>query len=120
MTARFNARAAWTALSEEQRRTIGEAALLLQLSTEAQALHCEITDPLPEILLADRRWATGEQVAWEMLQQAVPADADLFDGPDLVALGIRACRECGCTDEFGCAKGCTWVEVDLCSLCVPS
>lgn len=32
----------------------------------------------------------------------------------------RACRVCGCTDAHGCANGCWWVELDLCSNCTPS
>lgn len=27
------------------------------------------------------------------------------------------CRECGCTDDYGCPEGCSWVEPDLCSAC---
>lgn len=27
------------------------------------------------------------------------------------------CRQCGCTDVFGCDGGCYWVEPDLCSQC---
>lgn len=117
MTDRFDARATWAALDDEQRRRIGEAAVLLQVSTEAQMLSSVFPDPTPERLLADRRWCTAEQIAWAMLEEMVPADADLFDGPDLLALGIRSCRVCGCTDEFGCTKGCSWVEFDLCSAC---
>ena len=30
---------------------------------------------------------------------------------------VALCRVCGCTDEAGCADGCEWVEVDLCSSC---
>lgn len=30
---------------------------------------------------------------------------------------VRRCRECGCTDEYGCDGGCSWVEADLCSAC---
>lgn len=30
---------------------------------------------------------------------------------------VRTCRECGCTDEYGCDGGCEWVEPDLCSAC---
>lgn len=30
---------------------------------------------------------------------------------------MRRCRECGCTDEHGCAGGCLWIEADLCSRC---
>lgn len=32
---------------------------------------------------------------------------------------LRACRVCGCTDDFGCAGGCWWTEADLCSACTP-
>ena len=32
--------------------------------------------------------------------------------------GQRECRECGCTDEWGCDEGCSWVgEQDLCTAC---
>jgi hypothetical protein len=31
----------------------------------------------------------------------------------------RACRTCGCTDARACPGGCSWVEADLCSACVP-
>ena len=30
---------------------------------------------------------------------------------------VAVCRICGCTDEAGCAGGCSWVEPDLCSEC---
>jgi hypothetical protein len=31
---------------------------------------------------------------------------------------VRRCRGCGCTDEFSCQpNGCTWVDIDLCSVC---
>lgn len=30
---------------------------------------------------------------------------------------VRACRECGCTDQIACDGGCWWVEDDLCSAC---
>jgi ParB/RepB/Spo0J family partition protein len=29
----------------------------------------------------------------------------------------RACRVCGCTDDYACDEGCEWVEDDLCSQC---
>lgn len=31
---------------------------------------------------------------------------------------VRACRECGCTDDHACEGGCWWVSYDLCSACV--
>jgi len=31
----------------------------------------------------------------------------------------QVCRVCGCTQLHACEGGCYWVEVDLCSRCVP-
>lgn len=31
----------------------------------------------------------------------------------------QTCMRCGCTWEFGCGEGCSWVEEDLCSACAP-
>lgn len=39
-------------------------------------------------------------------------------GVDVVN-GGRQCRACGCTDNDACEEGCSWVEADLCSACVP-
>jgi hypothetical protein len=117
MAERFNPRAAWDALDADQQRAIGEAALLLHVSTEAQAINSDHA-PTPELVAADRRWEHAEQVAWNLLTETIPVDADLYpDGPDLAAIGIRACRECGCTDDSACPEGCSWIEVDLCSAC---
>lgn len=38
--------------------------------------------------------------------------------------GIRACRDCGCTDLNACVnerlrRTCSWVEPDLCEACRP-
>jgi ParB/RepB/Spo0J family partition protein len=35
------------------------------------------------------------------------------------ATEVQACRKCGCTEEAACQGGCSWVEKDLCSECVP-
>jgi ferredoxin len=95
------------------------AALLLHVSTAAQAINCELA-PTPERVAADRRWERAEQIAWGLLTDTIPVDADLFpDGPDFAALGIRACRVCGCTDDHACPVGCFWIEDDLCSECIP-
>jgi hypothetical protein len=37
---------------------------------------------------------------------------------EAIAAVRRWCRVCGCTDEFACAEGCTWLERDLCSSCI--
>ena len=31
----------------------------------------------------------------------------------------RECKVCGCTEDAACVGGCSWVEMDLCSACVP-
>lgn len=33
-------------------------------------------------------------------------------------VAVRRCRQCGCTDQFPCEDGCTWVAEALCSQCV--
>ena len=111
---RFDAHQAWAALSEDKQRAIGEAALLLQVSTEAQMLAMDDAASTP----AARRWERAEQIAWQHFA-TIPIDPDLYPGgPDLATLGIQACRVCGCTNEAACEDGCSWVEDDLCSACV--
>lgn len=57
---------------------------------------------------------TGEQAA--LLRDNTPLR---------VSIGVRTCRECGCTEDdcSGCIERtgvrCSWVEQDLCSACVP-
>lgn len=34
--------------------------------------------------------------------------------------GARACRTCGCTDQWACEGGCEWIDTDLCSTCDPT
>lgn len=123
MAARFDPRAAWAALSDDERRAIGEACLLQHIATEAWLLIDDAADGnfSDAELKAARRWEHAEQEAARILAETIPIDADLYPGgPDLAALGIRACRECGCTQESGCAGGCSWIEPDLCSACAPA
>jgi hypothetical protein len=112
---RFNASAYWEALSPIQQRRIGEAALLVMNSIAAECLG----DQIPE--LTRRRWRHARDVAFLTLQSLLPTTvATLAEGPDLAALGIRACRVCGCTLESACDGGCYWVGPDLCSRCGPT
>jgi len=32
---------------------------------------------------------------------------------------VRRCRVCRCSDAHGCAEGCVWAAIDLCSECTP-
>jgi hypothetical protein len=40
------------------------------------------------------------------------ADVELLEA---IASVRPWCRLCGCTDDFACEGGCSWVEQDLCS-----
>jgi hypothetical protein len=50
-----------------------------------------------------------EVKAWAELPEPNECMADCY--PD------RACGVCGCTQNNGCAEGCSWIEWDLCSKC---
>lgn len=69
---------------------------------------CELcgwrTDPFPTSVGAD---------------VAMSAHLENTHGSELecVAVDVRACRVCGCTDDRACPGGCSWVDDDLCSAC---
>ncbi len=109
VTARFDPAAAWRALPPAQQQTVGIAAMLLSL---ASAANSDNHSP--------RGWEHAEFEAWAILAEATSDYRDYPEGPDLAAIGIRACRQCGCTTEHGCVGGCWWVAEDLCSACAPS
>jgi len=101
MSARFDARAAWAAKTAEEQQRIGELSLLSMVASCGDGECWEHAMIEADLRLAD----------------LVPQAADYPAGPDLAALGIRACRNCGCTEASGCEGGCWWVEPDLCSNC---
>jgi hypothetical protein len=110
MTGRFDPRAAWSALDPEQQRRLGEAAILLSAvfrGQEAATERWQVTE----------RWEHAETEVFHMIEAFAPDLAAYPEGPDLAAIGIRSCRECGCTDRSACAEGCSWVDDDLCSRC---
>ena len=108
MTGRFDARAHWNALTPEQQREFGEMALLMLVSGLVAG----------EETLVERRWEHAHNEAGRRIDDVLPDPDDFAEGPDLAAVGIRACRGCGCTDDSACEEGCEWVEEDLCSACV--
>jgi hypothetical protein len=108
---RFNPRAYWEALSPTQQRAVGEAALLIALFEAGR-------DASPDGHAAARCSHAMEEGSRRL--RRVIGDASVWpEGPDLAVLGIRACRECGCTDASACPGGCSWVADDLCSACAP-
>jgi hypothetical protein len=109
--ARFDARAAWAALSSDGQRRIGELALVISLAADAQELGDELSET------AAQRWQHAADEAWMRLGAGTPEAVDYPAGPDLAVLGIRACRLCGCTETSACVEGCQWIAADLCSSC---
>jgi hypothetical protein len=104
MSDRFDARAYWDGLSAEDQRQFGALAMLFLVAGDA---------------VHGSRWDHAFEEAEKRIAELVPKAAHYPGGPDLAALGIRACRQCGCTDESACEDGCHWVGPDLCSRCAP-
>jgi hypothetical protein len=109
MTGRFDARALWAGLTAEQQREVGEIALLLLVSEDGAG----------DGSVVGRRWEHAHDEAEHRLDRYLPIAAAFPEGPDLEAVGVRACRVCGCTDRSACEEGCEWVGEDLCSACQP-
>lgn len=59
--------------------------------------------------------------------EGFPKECDIcpgWAGWGLEIKEVRVCRACGCTDDWACEGGCSWVEDpeglgDLCSQCLP-
>jgi len=100
---RFDAAAYWRHLPPGRQKKIGEAAVLLVLAMAADT--------------GNSRWWHAHEEAELRLRQLLPDPAEYPEGPDLAAVGIRACRHCGCTDHSACEPACAWVDPDLCSAC---
>ena len=64
----------------------------------------------------------GHQAKLEVCREHEGDERCLRFVPDIElikeSLRIRACRVCGCTENFGCDGGCYWVETDLCNQCL--
>lgn len=114
MTDLWNPAAAWDALTPEQQRRIGVAAILFDRSAERNAV----------MENWERAWDAAESAASaalsEAVDEAIPTDVTDPPRPDLSAIGVRACHACGCTDDCACPEGCEWVGPNLCSSCAPS
>lgn len=114
---KFDPLAVWDSLTPDQQRALGAGAIVLYAAVDATA--DEHTSPLDH--KQAQRWSVAERVGWALIEAVVdlPEDATgwLEDGPDLAPLQIRACSVCGCTDDFACPDGCSWVAPNLCSAC---
>ena len=65
----------------------------------------------------------------QQLVEYMDADRGVVVGPSLDAedaarqhyaqlRGCRACRVCGCSDDWACPGGCAWAGPDLCTHCM--
>lgn len=111
---RFDGRAAWEKLDEETRAAIGAVALELAVTW----LSLERVEGRGAIV---RALDNAEVLLANALENRV---SDVL--PDLTGDGLtplvasqlgRVCGSCGCSDEFACDGGCSWVGPALCSSC---
>lgn len=109
--ARFDVMAVWQGLPAERQLAIGTAAITAVLAENGAM---EGRRPVVGFAAASVEAAIllGQAVA-AALPEAFAAGAL----PDLEALGIRTCRDCGCTERCACPGGCAWAEPDLCTSC---
>jgi hypothetical protein len=106
---RLDVSAAWDTLTFGQQRAIGLAAIVHLLGAAGAlagggtAYHAAAVEGLDAL----------ERAVGEALPDASAARAC----PDVAAIGVAACRVCGCTDAVACHGRCSWTEPDLCSSC---
>ena len=101
-------------LSPAQQRAFGEMALVTLLAWESREGR-GVARLSPQV---KERWGYAVVAIWNRIAMLIPDVAKYPEGPDLAALGIRACRVCGCVEESACSPNrCVWVAPDLCSAC---
>ncbi len=107
--------ASWQAMSPEEQERIGATAIALALGIIGSG---EGLQPFQAYTAAEGEGSNLLIEAVRNVDALFPADKPAI--PDLSKLGVRTCRECGCTDNCGCdvgGHGCHWIEDDLCSAC---
>lgn len=104
----FDAKAAWSTLTEAQRESIGIAAIIQAIGEAG-----DYSGRGPAFAAAA---IEGAGALSDACEDAL-GDLDELPRPNLAAIDVRACRGCGCTEDAGCVEGCHWVEPDLCSSC---
>ena len=73
-------------------------------------------------LIAEQGIAHGALMVGRADVERIVALAALHGGQIAIAeaIGLRACRVCGCTETTAChPRPCSWVADDLCSACEP-
>ena len=115
MTERLDPVRAWRLLHPKLKEQLGAAAVALGVADLgiSMARHDEVADAFDAVSVE-----AGLLISAIAREHVLHHDI-LPDGIDLGPLGIQQCRVCGCTDNHACEMGCAWVEVDLCSACVP-
>jgi hypothetical protein len=117
----FDPVAAWQSLSPEARDAIGAASIAAAVADVGHSIMMysdDLAGARPYIAAGlESRRLVAELVIINVLGGE---ETTLPPRPDLRPLGIRQCRACGCTDRCACDGGCSWVETDLCSACVPA
>ncbi len=113
----FDLQAAWRGLTPELQERIGMAAIALEI-TLAQDERTRGVGYQPGFMAAQNE--AHDQITMAIGDAGLIAEDEAVDlaVPDLRVFGVRQCRECGCTDQFGCDEGCGWAEQDLCTSCV--
>ena len=109
---RLDVDGAWRRLSAGQQAAIGVAAIAAMLGERGRS------GGMRPLTGYEAAALEGEALLAAAVARALPdawADHAL---PDLALLGIRTCRQCGCTDACGCPEPCWWVDAELCSSCL--
>jgi hypothetical protein len=109
----------WQSLSPADQQRLGALAIATELAIQAV-----VSDQPPRSYREQHAYEiTGDQAGVEftaLVREKLPS-AYICDAPmrpDLNALGIRQCTQCGCTEQRGCLLGCSWVAPQLCSACI--
>lgn len=119
---RFDGAAAWAALDNAQRASIGALALELVLVWHLQ----DLEGPGPENALPapfTRVASAAENLLMPTFEALVCVSLpyDAFEAPDgqprVPSLLGGICRVCGCTHHDPCPEGCGWAAEDLCTAC---
>ena len=87
-------------MSPAQQRAFGEMALVTLLAWESREGR-GVARLSPQV---KERWGHAVVAIWNRIAMLIPDPAKYPEGPDLAALGIRACRVCGCVEESACNR----------------